>query len=124
MGKLLEKIGKENVDVIFKIRSMMLKPLLHDVAILAVFKVREKAFEYINNGINPKKKEMYIISLEFPSIIDLVYNITDDKWGDIDTISRINERISKYGVTVDDLFDKQLFDEVLNDFKDKENETT
>lgn len=119
MDKLLVNIGKENVDVILKIRSMMLEPLLRDFAFIAVHNMREQAFEYINNGINPKKKVMYVLSIEFPSIMDLVYNIYDEKWGNKDTISTIGERLSKYGITVKDLFDKQIFDEVLKDFKDK-----
>lgn len=118
MSELLEKIEKENVDTILKIRRMIFEPLLRDVAMLSIYKVREKAFKYINNGINPNKKEMYVLSVEFPSIIDLVYNMADEKWGSIDTISRIEENISKYGVKLENLFDKQLFDEVLNDFKE------
>lgn len=117
MDKLLEKIGKENVYAILKIRSMMVEPFLRDMAFIAVHNIREEAFKYINNEVNPKKKAMYVISIELPSIIDLVYNIWDEKWGNTDTISAIEENLSKYGLTIDDLFDKQLFDEVLNDFK-------
>lgn len=92
MDKLLEKIGKENVDVILKIRSMMLEPLLRDFAFIAVHNMRERAFEHIDNGTNPKKKAVYVLSIEFPSIIDLVYNIYDEEWGDRDTISTIDEK--------------------------------
>lgn len=117
MNELLVKIGEENVDVILKMRSMMFEPMLRDLAILAVHKLRLKAFNYINNEINQNKKEMYVLSIEFPSIIDLIYNMSDEQWGNKTIASKIEEDISKYGVSLDDLFEKKLFDELLVDFK-------
>lgn len=117
MNELLENIGEENVDIILSIRRGMFEPRLRDYSKFNIMKMRLKAFDYISNTKNKKRKEMYVISIEFPSIIDLIYNVSDEIYGNNQVASKIEKDIIEYGVSLEDLFDKKLFDELLVDFK-------
>lgn len=113
MNKLLESIGQENVNKILQIRESVFEPLLRNIILSLVTAIRLRIFECLNKAECTKKKELFVLAIEFPSIIDLIYNLSDERWGDRQVIDRIKENISKYGVTLEDLFNKQIFDLIL-----------
>lgn len=113
MNKLLENIGQENVNKILGIRESVFEPLFRNIVLSLVTAIRLRIFEYLSKAECTKKKELFVLAIEFSSIIDLIYNLSDERWGDQQVIDRIKENISKYGVTLENLFDKQIFDLIL-----------
>lgn len=114
MEEIVGNIGQENIFEILKLRDMVFESNMREYFYRIVAGIKMRAFEFIKQN-SEKAKAAYIVGLEFGNIVDMVYSLTlPDSFRDKSALDRMSNVFNYYGVDLKDIFDKDIFDYILN----------
>lgn len=97
-------LSEKHVEDVLKLRELALEPTLRNLFLKCIVSTRRRLYQYIQNN-GEYKYEAYILSIEFPAVIDYIFCLKND----IDTYPA-ECALTRYGVDVTDIINDKLFD--------------